>query len=47
MILMDEAIEKLKQEAVEAGFDIPEEPVGLDEVENVAEPEVIEYGDVE
>ena len=44
---MNESIEKLKQAAIEAGFDIPEEPVGLDEVENVAEPEVIDYGDVE
>lgn len=40
-------LEELKQEAIAAGFDIPEEPVGLDEVENVAEPEVIDYGDGE
>lgn len=40
-------LEELKQEAIAAGFDIPEESFGLDEVENVAEPEVIDYGDGE
>lgn len=43
----EKTLEELKQEAIDAGFDIPEEPVGLDEVENVAEPEVIDYGDGE
>lgn len=47
MILMDEAIEKLKQEAIEAGFDIPEEPSGNDAALDVAEIEEIDYGDGE
>lgn len=37
--------DKLKQEAIEAGWDIPETPSGKDEEPNVAEPEVIDYGD--
>lgn len=40
-------IEKLKQEALDAGFDLPEEPSGNDAIEDVAEIEVIEYGDSE
>lgn len=47
MILMDEAIEKLKQEAIDAGFDIPEEPSGNDAAPDVAEIEEIDYGNGE
>lgn len=40
-------IEKLNQEALDAGLDLPEEPSGKDAMEDVAEIEVIEYGDGE
>lgn len=43
---MDE-LEKLKQEAVDNGFDIPEDPSGNDATPDVAEVEVIKYGDGE
>lgn len=41
---MDE-LEKMKQEAIEKGYDIPEEPSGKDATPDVAEVEVINYGD--
>ena len=47
MILMTEDIEKLKQEAIDAGLDIPEEPSGNDAAPDVAEIEEIDYGDGE
>lgn len=45
--MSEQDIEKLKEEAVAAGLDLPEEPSGNDAMEDVAEVEVIEYGDSE
>lgn len=42
-----EDIDKLKQEAAEGGMEFPEDANGGDEIEDVAEVEVIEYGDGE
>lgn len=44
--MSEQDIEKLKEEAVEIGLDLPENPSGNDTVEDVAEVEVIEYGDI-
>lgn len=44
--MSEQDIEKLKEETVESGFDLPENPSGNDSVEDVAEVEVIEYGDI-
>lgn len=40
---MSEDIEKLKQEAIDAGFDLPEDET--EDAPDVAEIEEIEYGD--
>lgn len=45
--MSEQDIEKLKEEAVETGLDLPEDPSGNDTVEDVAEVEVIEYGDID
>lgn len=42
----EKTIEQLKEEAVAAGLDLPEEPSGNDAVEDVTEVEVVEYGDI-
>lgn len=44
---MEKDIEKLKEEAIAAGYDLPEEPSGGDAVPDVAEVEVVTYGDGE
>lgn len=44
---MSDETEKLKQEALDAGFDLPEEPSGNDATPDVAEVQVIDYGDSE
>lgn len=40
-------MEELKKQAIEAGYEVPEEPSGKDAREDVEEPEVITYGDGE
>lgn len=41
------SLEDLRNEAEASGYEVPEEPSGKDEIKDVAEPEVITYGDSE
>ena len=40
-------MDEMKKQAIEAGLDIPEEPSGKDAQPDVAEVEVVDYGDGE
>lgn len=45
---MDEKqLNKLTKDALDAGWDLPEDPSGKDAMPDVAEVEVIDYGDSE